>query len=289
MGKMVFKCAGQDLEVIPEDAVAAIGSSYREIYSRRDAMAAMALEMKRRKQDSLCKVPFCVSVEAEALGAHVRVEDSIIPPALHGYACKTGDELKSLPDIDFSSGRIHEVLESASILAGQGECVSIRAEAPFTILMMLMDLTGIALCFRKCPEALHSALDHIGNQLAEYIRLAVGRGARIISYSDPSGIPDYIGDEFYRELCAKPTCRVLRKVQPYMQLSVVHLCGRTSAAMQNEGFCRSGQLPVKAQSYGEALAEAAGMPDIWLLGHGCLQKTAEPANGRLHVLQLLQE
>ena len=59
--------------------------------------------------------------------------------------------------------------------------------------------------------------------------------------------------------------------------------------MQNEGFCRSGQLPVKAQSYGEALAEAAGMPDLWLLGQGCLQKTAEPANGRLHVLQLLQE
>ena len=289
MGKMVFKCAGQDLEVIPEDAVAAIDSSYRDVYSRREAITAMALEMKRRKHDSVCKVPFCVSVEAEALGAHVRVENSIIPPALHGYACKSSDDLAVLPEIDFSRGRIHEVLESVRTLAGQGECVSVRVEAPFTILMMLMDLTRIASCFRRSPEVLYGALDHIGNQLAGYIRLATEQGARIISYADPSGIPDYIGSEFYRELCAKPTCRVLHKVRPYMQHGLVHLCGRTSAAMQNEDFCSAEQLPVVSASYGEALAEVADMPDVWLVGHGCMQNTAKPANGRVSRLQLLWE
>ena len=53
--------------------------------------------------------------------------------------CRTMEELLELPEIDFTSGRIHEVLLACQELRNQGEQVVLQVSGPFTILNVLMD------------------------------------------------------------------------------------------------------------------------------------------------------
>ena len=272
---MAFQCSGQDQELLPEELIVQHGLSYAAVYTQAEAMAVMAEAMCRQRKDSLCQVPFCVSAEAESLGASVEVTNGPIPPALKGYCMDSWQDLEKLPGMDFSQGILHEVLDCVKKLAEAGQVVSLRVEGPFTILAMLMDLTTISRCYLQHPLVLQKALQKITDYQTEYIRRGILQGAAVISYADPSGIPQYIGPGFYRNLCGSYTHRLMMQVEPFLQSAVVHICGRTSLALQQAGFCEavpSGQWEIP---YGEAVCRAAADEKIRFIGHNCLHQTSQ--------------
>ncbi len=270
---MAFQCSGQDQEVLPEELIMQHGLSYAAVYTKTSAMAVMAEALCQQRGDSLCQVPFCVSVEAECLGASVEVVNGPIPPALRGYCMKTWQDLENLQEMDFSQGIIQEVLACVKKLAESGHVVSLRVEGPFTILAMLMDLTTISRCYLQHPLVLQKALQKITDYQTEYVRRGILQGARVISYADPSGIPQYIGPKFYRELCGSYTYRLMMQVEPFLQRAVVHICGRTSLALQHAGFCEAVPAGQWQITYGEAVCLAAADEKIRFIGHNCLHQT----------------
>lgn len=186
---------------------------------------------------------------------------------------KTWQDLENLQEMDFSQGIIQEVLACVKKLAESGHVVSLRVEGPFTILAMLMDLTTISRCYLQHPLVLQKALQKITDYQTEYVRRGILQGARVISYADPSGIPQYIGPKFYRELCGSYTYRLMMQVEPFLQRAVVHICGRTSLALQHAGFCEAVPAGQWQITYGEAVCLAAADEKIRFIGHNCLHQT----------------
>ncbi|MBU3188478.1 hypothetical protein K9O30_03780 [Clostridium bowmanii] len=58
---------------------------------------------------------FCVTVEAEALGADIKLGDEKVGPRVNKYAFNNVEELKNIEEINFTKGRIHSVLEAELI------------------------------------------------------------------------------------------------------------------------------------------------------------------------------
>lgn len=273
MNLLEFNCNGNDLELISQNDIDNINCSFRDIYTKSDAIAKLALEIRKKNKDYICKIPFCVSIEAEALGAKVRIHDSNIPPSFCNYRYKDIDELDFLPNIDFSKGRINEVLESIKILKSQNQIVSVRVEAPFTVFSMLMDLKKIMYYFVKVPERIEVILDRISKQILEYMKLILASGAQIISYADPSAMLEYLGCDMYKNLCAKYTCNILKAILPYVKKQIIHVCGKTSTMLYKTNLCELVPIYLNTETYGQAIVKSIERDDIKIVGHNCLMNT----------------
>lgn len=80
MENVDFKCASDNLEEIPEEVVKEIGIDFPEVHTEAEYIASLSKELKKYKEDILCRVPFCNTVEAEALGGKIKLGDSKTGP-----------------------------------------------------------------------------------------------------------------------------------------------------------------------------------------------------------------
>ncbi|SFE58129.1 ASKHA domain-containing protein [Peptostreptococcus sp. D1] len=101
-------------------------------------MRAVDGAIKEYDDATFCELPFCHTVEAEAMGGIVNYGDEKSGPRAKEYICTKPEEILELKEIDFNSGRIFEVLEACKILGEQGEDVVLEVAGPFTIMNVLI-------------------------------------------------------------------------------------------------------------------------------------------------------
>lgn len=270
-----FKCQGDNLEEIPEAIVAKTGLTFPESHSNKKSMSILAKEIRKYKEDTLSRVPFCVTVEAEAFGANIKLGDMKTGPRVDTYAFNTIEELESLKHMDFNTGRIKEVLESVKMLNHEGETVALSVEGPFTIISSLMDPMLFYKAIRKNKEGVDKLLKIIEDSLVDYIIEGVKRGAKIISYGDPVGALDIVGPKVYKEYSGKTSYSILKRVESKLGDSIVHLCGKTSTAFEKMGFGKSEPLYFEENiTYGEAINKVLQeRKDIQFIGNSCIKRT----------------
>ncbi|BAL84475.1 putative uroporphyrinogen decarboxylase family protein [Selenomonas ruminantium subsp. lactilytica TAM6421] len=285
--ELSFDCLGEPERPITEEMCANAGARYAAVFSRAEDMVKAALEVKRRNQDVFCKLPFCVTIEAEAFGADVSLNSLYGVPAVSHFRYERVEDIPTLPAMDFSQGRVHEVLRAASMLSEAGETVILNMEGPFTILGQLVPSKQIYKGIYRQQEKLRSLSRWITSQLVRYAREAEAHGVSILSYADPTVAAELISPQLYTELCGEISYEVLQAIENATEKVVIHLCNKTSVAFQKAGFCTMERIVPKAGvSYGEALLQAIQAPDVRCIGHGCIQRTYCPAGGCLYKLNL---
>lgn len=272
---MTFKCEGESFEQIPDDIFNKTGLSFPQAHSNKEDMAILAKEMKQFKDDVICSVPFCVTVEAEALGGNINLGDNKVGPRVNQYAFSSMEELRDIEEIDFTKGRIKEVLDCVEVLNGQKEFVSLNVEGPFTIISSLIDPIHFYKAIRKDRELVNRVMQIIENSIVKYIEAGIKKGAKIISYADPVGALDIVGPKVYKEISGKISRNILSRVHAQLGDSIIHLCGKTSTAFEKIGFSTACKINVDENlTYGQAIYQLLEeKPDIKIIGHRCIKKT----------------
>ncbi|BBB91281.1 methylcobalamin:coenzyme M methyltransferase [Methylomusa anaerophila] len=269
-----FTCQGETPEEIPLAFVRSVGKNFYDAHTDRNTMAAIARQKMLLHKDCLCKVPFCVTVEAEALGAKVTILDDKIGPRFSGYKFTRLEQLQQLTGMDLGSGRISEVLHGVEILKNTGQTVVLNVEGPFTILGMLIDQMNIYKGFGKYGALIQQVLKVIEDSIVEYMAAGIEKGAKIISYADPSGGLDIIGPRLYAQLSGNTTCSILKRIENQLDGVIVHLCGRTSSSLIKAGLCTVKPVEVGyGLTYGEMLCRLLPENKIKFLGQNCLKST----------------
>ncbi|WP_176215481.1 uroporphyrinogen decarboxylase family protein [Sporomusa malonica] len=270
-----FQCKWDSAEVMPVAMLEAVGISFYQAHTERHAMAFVAEEKKRLEGDSICRIPFCVMVEAQAFGANVVIPDNESGPTLRDYRFTSMEQLAELDEIDLTSGRINEVLHCAQILKNKGNVVAVNVEGPFTILGLLIDSVELFKGIYLHRQLLEKALETIENSIVKYMLTAAEKGAQIISYADPTGARELVGPELFREISGQSTYNILKKVEARLDGAVVHLCGITSLSLEKSGFCQAKSVAVPdARTYGESICQVLAQDKtIKLLGHNCMKST----------------
>ena len=227
---MDFICTGDDLEQIPDEVVRKTGISLPGAHSNKNSIAT--LELRKHRGDVIARVPFCVTVEAEAFGAHIKLGDAVNGPRVESYRFSSIEEMSNLQSLDFTKGRIMEVLDAVEILVEVGEKVALSVEGPFTILSSLIDPTNFYKGLRKDPQRIQQILAVVEEGIIRYSLEGIKRGASIISYGDPVGAMGIIGPKVYRDYSGPSSWRIIKGIKEASGKVLLHLCGKTSTALE---------------------------------------------------------
>ncbi|KKY01689.1 hypothetical protein VN21_07355 [Paraclostridium benzoelyticum] len=274
MEKLEFKCDQIDNENIPLEIIQGSNLSFPNLHKNANDMAYISKSLKDYRKDSICKLPFCTTVEAEAFGANINLGDEKNCPRSRDYAFSSLEELSKLDNIDFDNGRIKEVLESISILSSKNEIVTLNVCGPMTIISLLVDLKYFYKGVRKNLECIDKLMNIIEDNIVNYIVKGYEKGAKIISYSDPVGDINIVGPKVYEEVVSKTTINILERASTCIGEGVIHICGKTSSALFNLKKCKFTKVEYEScLTYGEAICNIIESKKVKIIGNNCMKRT----------------
>lgn len=99
-----FNCTHDNSVGINSEVTKRTDLTFPDAYKHWDTMALLARELKEHEKASFCQLPFCHTVEVEAMGGMINYGDENIGPRGKDYICTSAAELLDLPEIDYSTG-----------------------------------------------------------------------------------------------------------------------------------------------------------------------------------------
>lgn len=227
-----FKCGYDNSVGIGKEILDKAESKFPECYKKYGDLVRIAKELKKKGEDSFCQLPFCHTLEGEALGGIINLGDENIGPRAKKYICTSVDELLKLPEIDYKKGRIAEVLKACKILREENENVILSISGPFTIFNVLIDPVYIFKALRKKPELMQKVFSKLQKELIRFIEEAKKINVNIISYADSSGGVNILGPKFANQVVRMFTYPFLKEVEKLIDKDmIITLCPKTTFAL----------------------------------------------------------
>lgn len=172
-------------------------------------------------------VPFCMTVEAEAMGAKVDMGSNIFEPHVKEYVIDTVADYKKLPPVDVNAGRSGVVLEAIRLLKAETKDVPIigNLTGPISTASSVMEPVVYYKELRKKNADAHEYMEFITDQLIAMGRAQIEAGADIIAISDPSGTGEILGPRYFKEFAVKYLNKLIDGLQAEKMGTIVHICG----------------------------------------------------------------
>lgn len=191
-----FKCTYSNSVGICDEVTSGLGLEFPDAYMHSETMQTLARAIREHDSSDFVLLPFCRTVEAEAMGAVLNYGDSNTGPRAKDPICATADDVLALPDIDFGRMRIHEVLDACAAMKSEGETVCLEVTGPFTILNALMEPRLVFKAYRKDRDKMKQVFDKFSDQLIRYLEEGKKAGVDVFIFSDSAGALDILGPKF---------------------------------------------------------------------------------------------
>lgn len=282
-----FRCGSMASTEVCEEVTRDLDMTFPEAYTRRDTMAELSHVIKTLNNEECCILPFCRTVEAEALGANINLGDANAGPRGGLPVCKTLEELQNLPEIDFSQGRAREVLEACRILKEKGEFVGLEVAGPWTTLTTLMEPRTVFKFYRKNREEMKEVLRFVASQSLKYIDAAREAGVDIIVYSDSAGSVDILGPKIAQQSVEDVNAWFVGQAIDHLgDNMVLQMCPKITYALVDCGAAKfvDHEVP-KGTTFLQAVLDNR---DVKVVGQTCIKISgAHLAHGRLREVVLV--
>lgn len=283
-----FRCGSMEASEVCEDVTRDLDMEFPEAYTRRDTMAELSLVIKDANKEESCILPFCRTIEAEALGANINMGDANAGPRGGLPVCTTLEELQNLPEIDFSTGRAREVLEACRILKEKGENVGLEIAGPWTTLTTLMEPRTVFKLYRKNREEMKQVLRFIATQSLSYIDAAREVGVDIIIYSDSAGSVDILGPRVAEQSVEDVNAWFVEQAIDHLgDQMVLQICPKIVYALVDTGAAKfvDHEVP-KGTTFLQALLD--NRETVKVVGQVCIKiPGARLAHGKLREIVLV--
>ncbi len=269
-----YKCHHNNSSGVEESIIAESKLSFPEVYKSANGLAQLSKIAKNAQNDNFCMLPFCHTVEGEAMGASINLGDALHGPRAKDYCCQTIEDVLALEDIDFSKGRIAEVIKAASILKSEGEEVVLFLSGPFTILNVLIDPVKVFKVFRKSPNVMALVFSKLQKQLLNYVQAIKNEGVNVVSYADSSGGLNILGPKFFDQTLEIFTVDTLKKMGQILgKDGLVMLCPKTTLGLVSTGRAEWGFVDVGSEkSYRDACIDVIGKAQF--IGETCIKNNS---------------
>ena len=210
--------AGTLAELLGDGAV-----GYPAMHTQARAMADYALLLRERTGIDNLGVPFCMTVEAEDLGAPVDLGTVVKEPRVTAYAAGDLDRVLELEPV--ASPRHAATLEAIGLLGGSDAPVLGNLTGPVSLLTSLADPDQVYRAMAKSPDAAMRAFEHVTAHIEAFAREQAAAGADIIVVADPSASGEILGEAMFRRFAAPMLARVLDAAKAEGVPAILHICG----------------------------------------------------------------
>jgi [methyl-Co(III) methanol-specific corrinoid protein]:coenzyme M methyltransferase len=224
------------ITAVTQDMMREVGAPWPDAHRDPELMARLGAGGHALYGLETAKVPFDVTVEAEALGGEVDYGDRNIFPQLRGPVLKEPSQFEYPPDF-LKRGRVPVVLQAIRLLRGR-----YGAEVP-VVSSVMGPFTLCTLCFGeeflvwlKCePEKYQDAMERATALARRYATAQIIAGADIIQFGEAAASGSMISPRDYSE-CVAPFHR--RLAAAVAAPTVLHICGDITDRL--ETICETG-------------------------------------------------
>ena len=215
-------CPGGMMNMITAELMDVAGITWPEAHLNPEMMANLAIASYENKCFENVGVPFCMTIEAEAMGSQVTMGSKIFEPHVTGYAFDSVKDWKKLHKLDLTKGRAKVVLDAIKIIKSKNLNAPIigNITGPISVASSVIEPSNFYKSMRKNNETVHEYMKFITEEIIEFANAQIEAGADTIVISDPSGTGEILGPKFFEEFVVKYINMLLDGIKVLEQLSI---------------------------------------------------------------------
>lgn len=235
-------CPGGMMNMITKDIMDISGVYWPEAHNDPEKMAKLTVSMYENGGFENYGVPFCMTVEAESMGAKVKMGTDITEPRVSEYPINSVTEYKTLNHANLDEGRGKTVLESIEILKEMNSNVPIVANltGPVSLASSLMEPVNYYKELRRKPAESHEYMEFVTENLIEFGNAQLKAGADVLAISDPSGTGEILGPKMFKEFAIPYLNKIIDETKDLAETgTIIHICGRLKSVYEEINSLKS--------------------------------------------------
>lgn len=217
------------MNMIVEEVMDLTGCPWPAAHSDAGLMANLAAGIYEQGGFENYGVPFCMTVEAEAMGAPVMMGTKTNEPRVTAYPIRSVTEWRTLPSIDLEQGRAKVVIDAIKRLKDRNPDVPVIANltGPVSLASSLMEPVVYYKELHKNPREAHGLMEHVTENLVAFGRAQLAAGATVLTVSDPSGTGEILGPKMFRKYALPYLNHIVDSLKGLADAgTIIHICGR---------------------------------------------------------------
>lgn len=226
-----------------------------------ELQAKSLMELYRRVRPDILLAMMDLTVEAEAMGAPIRMPEDD-NPAVAAHLVKSAADLGGLEIPNSPSGRMNVFIETLRLLKkAEAPTVGAYVIGPFTLASEFVGAENAALMTITEPGTVKALLEPAVQVITMYAKSQIDAGADLIVILEPDAM--YLSAEKFRAFSAPYVGRIIKSLSAPV---VLHICGDTSHLHKDMAATGAAGLSLDADV---DLAKARGCvpPEIVIIGN----------------------
>ncbi|HSQ89309.1 MtaA/CmuA family methyltransferase [Romboutsia sp.] len=222
-------CPGGMMNMIVEDVMDIEDVKWPKAHIDSKMMADLTQGMYKNNGFENFGVPFCMTVEAEGMGADVYMGTKNTEPRVTQYPIESVADWKNLNKIDVNKGRAKVVIDAIKILKERNEEVPIIANltGPISLASSLLEPMIYYKEIRRKNQQAHEFMEFVTENLIEFGKAQLQAGADVLTISDPSGTGEILGAKTFNEFAIPYLNKIIDTLKSYAPGgTIIHICGR---------------------------------------------------------------
>lgn len=214
-----------------------------------DKMADLALDVHKYTGFENFGIPFCMTIEAEALGSEINYGTLECEPKIQK------EKYPSVTQVDFKPYNILEknnragaVVQTIYELSRKYPDVPAIGSltGPISTAASIVDPMTFLKELRKNKEASHKVLDYVTNHLLCFARMMADNGAAAISIADPTATGEILGPKMFEEYAVPYLNKLVDGIHEMGIPAIIHICGHMEMVKSSCAKFHSNALSVDA-------------------------------------------
>lgn len=215
------------------ELMAASGAYWPDAHFNGELMAKLALAAHNIAGLEGVRIPFCLTVLAEAMGCIIEKGKEDRQPSVAKTLYDQGKSPTTNKLLD--SYRVRTILEAIDVVKKMKLEVPLIVgfEGPTTLAGHLLGLERLCLMMIKKPEEVKVYLEKAEEACVIYAKELIREGADIIAPADPTASPSVISPKMFEKFSKGP----LKSIAELSKRSVLHICGNATPIIHHMIDC----------------------------------------------------
>lgn len=209
----------------------AVGESWPRAHVDAESMATLVQGMADLAGIENLGSPFCMTIEAEGMGAQVDLGSPQTEPRVTAYAIESLSQVDGIRAFDASDGRASVAADATRLLVARLPHLPMIASVtgPISLATSLIEPLVFYRAMRRDKSAAHALCDLSADAAIALGDALVDAGADTICIADPSGTGELIGARAFDEFALTYINRIVEHFARRDVPSIVHICGDVKA------------------------------------------------------------
>jgi [methyl-Co(III) methanol-specific corrinoid protein]:coenzyme M methyltransferase len=222
-------CIGGMMNAAVVDVMKQTGHTLPEAHFDELRMALLALAVHNATGFENIGIPFCMTVEAEALGSRIDPGTFTCEPKIRSEAFASVSEVE-FRDIDFMlrNFRTKTVAGAAGALSEKYSHLPVvtAVTGPISTAASIVDPMTFLKELRKKSRESHRLLEYVTGFLKAYCEKLAASGATAIGIGDPTATGEILGPRMFEEFALPYINDLTDHIQRLGTPVIVHICGK---------------------------------------------------------------